>query len=130
MEFRIRGNVLQLLRTVEDAATGRPKRELIGRIPKELDRLPAEIARRMSAEEVAAFENYSAQSAMAEALRGRLAAHEIDATAAAAAAYLGACTDEKELAVLRMRAAEATALLQAALQGPRRRARDEAADAG
>lgn len=129
MEFRIRGNVLQLIRTGDDPATGRAKRELVGRLPKDLDKLPAEIARKMTAAELAEFENFTAQAAMAESLRGRLAAHEIDASAAAAAAYLAACTDENELAVLRMRAGEAVALLQAALQGPRRRARAEAADA-
>lgn len=129
MEFRIRGNVLQLIRTGEDAATGRAKRELVGRVPKDLDKLPAEIARKMTAAELAEFENFTVQAAMAESLRGRLAAHEIDASAAVAGAYLSACTDENELVVLRMRAAEAVALLQAALQGPRRRARAEAPDA-
>lgn len=115
MEFRARGNAIDLIRQVRPPDGARPERVLVARVPQDLETLPAEIARRLTETELAEFRDFvSARSRTAD-LRRRLAAYEIDSLAVMVADELANTEDERELALLIARVESAIVSLRGAL---------------
>ena len=114
MHFRERGSGVQLVRTVADPGTNRPKQEVIGRMRRHPLKAPDEVVAKLTEEERIELDSYIERVKNLDDLRRKLTAHTVLQTVTEAADYLRAAEDEGEQEFLREQFAQAILLLRRA----------------
>lgn len=116
LQFRVRGDAIQVVRVAAESGAKPPKREPLGMIPQSGRAVPAPLSAKLTEEEKAELAAYVAGLQRAQALRARLAAETIHLTAAEAAQHLATVRDTPEGAALLAVFEDAMATLRGAMR--------------
>lgn len=84
MHFRIRKNVVQLVRTHYDPASKGPRAEIVGRVPLDVLEFPAELRAKLTDEEIEQARAWLEHNQRTVLLREEMAARTLAETLAAA----------------------------------------------
>jgi hypothetical protein len=84
MHFRIRKNVVQLVRTRYDPATKGPRAEIVGRVPLDAGEVPTELRAKLTDEERQQADDWFGHNQRTLLLREEMAARTLAETLAAA----------------------------------------------
>jgi len=112
MYFRERGAGVQLIRSVPDPESKRPKQEVIGRIRRYALRVPDELTAKLTDDEKIELESYIERVKNLDVLRRKVNAHSVLQTVTEAVDYLRALEDETEQDFLRQQFAQAILVLR------------------
>jgi hypothetical protein len=84
MHFRLRKNIVQLVRTLYDSDTKRPKTVVVGRMPLKQPKLSPELKKNLTEDEIAEVEEWINGQFRMNSLKEELAALELPESIAAA----------------------------------------------
>lgn len=118
MHFRLRKNVVQLIRTSYDTASKKPKTTVVGRMPLSQPKLTRELKKELSKAEVAEVKEWIDGQFRMNSLKEELAARTLPETIAAAHRWFSRNADDPAAAAIILQ-------LQPALQALRKMLRKQ-----
>lgn len=100
MHFRLRKNVVQLVRTSYNSDTKKPKAEVVGRMPLKQPKLSAELKRKLTEDEIAEAEEWIDGQFRMNSLKEELAAMTLPESISAAHRWFSRNADNPAAAAL------------------------------
>jgi hypothetical protein len=117
MHFRIRKNVVQLVRTLYNPDTKKPKTVVVGRMPLREPKLSPELKRELTADEIAESEEWIQGQFRTDSLKEELAALMLSESMSAANRWFSRNTDNPAATAIALQLLPAFKNLRKMLRG-------------
>ncbi len=116
MHFRLRKTVVQLIRTLYDPATKKPRTEVVGRMPLKQPKLSAELTSKLTEEEIAEAEEWIDGKYRTNSLKEELAALTLPESISAANRWFSRNADNPAAAAIALQLLPAFKVLRKMLR--------------